>query len=78
MQELKTLIVDLWEHGLDPVDIADRLDVSLSLIGETIRELDADREVDYDHDDCYDVESALGSIGWGTDEYYGDFGSEEY
>ena len=24
-----------------------------------------------EHDDMYDIESALGSVGWGTDEYYG-------
>ena len=25
---------------------------------------------DYDHDDMYDTDSALGSAGFGTDEYY--------
>lgn len=25
----------------------------------------------YEHDDMHDIESALGSAGWGTDEYYG-------
>lgn len=25
---------------------------------------------DYDHDDMFDIDSALGSCGWGTDEYY--------
>jgi len=76
--ELAQHVIDLWEAGLDPMDIADRLDISLSMVGDIIRSLDADREVEYDHDDCYDVESALGSIGWGTDEYYGDFGNEDY
>lgn len=26
-----------------------------------------------DHDDMYDVESALGSAGWGTDEWHGGY-----
>lgn len=25
---------------------------------------------DYDHDDMYDIDSGLGSAGFGTDEYY--------
>ena len=25
----------------------------------------------YEHDDMHDIESAMGSIGWGHDEYYG-------
>ena len=34
------------------------------------REARTDAYDDYDHDDMYDVESALGSAGMGTDEYY--------
>ena len=30
-----------------------------------------------EHDDMYDIESALGSAGFGTDEWYGDYGAEE-
>ena len=30
-----------------------------------------------EHDDMYDFESALGSAGFGTDEWYGDYGAEE-
>jgi len=35
-------------------------------------DLDADfEEIEHwEHDDMYDIESALGSVGWGTDEYY--------
>ena len=32
--------------------------------------IDAYDDVDHDHSDMYDVESALGSAGFGTDEYY--------
>ena len=31
---------------------------------------DIDEEEPYDHDDMYDVDSAFGSCGWGTDEWY--------
>jgi len=30
-----------------------------------------------EHDDMYDIESALGSAGFGTDEWYGDYGAEK-
>lgn len=34
---------------------------------------------DYDYDDSMDgdTDSALGSCGWGTDEYYGCFGDDD-
>ena len=32
--------------------------------------IDAYDDEDHDHSDMFDVESALGSAGWGTDEYY--------
>tara|TARA_R100000951_G_C2487321_1_gene133364 strand:+ start:245 stop:460 length:216 start_codon:yes stop_codon:yes gene_type:complete len=31
---------------------------------------DYDEYDDYDHDDMFDADSALGSAGFGTDEYY--------
>lgn len=31
-----------------------------------------DESEPYEHDDAYDVDSALGSAGMGTDEFYGD------
>jgi len=37
---------------------------------EEMGRIDAYDDVDHDHDDMYDVESALGSAGFGTDEYY--------
>lgn len=41
---------------------------------------DADTPDDepFDHDDMYDIESGLGSAGMGTDEYYGDFGGDDF
>jgi hypothetical protein len=38
-------------------------------------ELEEDFDLDYepDHDDRFDVDSALASVGWGMDEDYGDW-----
>ena len=35
-------------------------------LGEDVEDVDEP----YEHDDMYDVESALGSAGYGTDEWY--------
>jgi hypothetical protein len=37
---------------------------------------DSDWDAPSEHDDMYDVESALGSAGFGTDEWYGCFESD--
>ena len=49
------------ENEIDPTD-ADLLD--------QIQPEDYDEFDDYDHDDMFDTDSALGSAGFGTDEYY--------
>lgn len=38
---------------------------------------DEDGYDDYDDSMDGDTDSALGSCGWGTDEYYGDYGYED-
>ena len=60
------------------------LDRLLSL-GYNIR-MDEDEMIDFpddsdwdapEHDDAYDIDSALGSAGYGTDEWYGNYEAEE-
>lgn len=48
---------------------------------ELEEDFDLDSEDFYpEHDDMYDIESALGSAGFGTDEWYGsgDYGDWDY
>ena len=66
-------IIDGYEQGLDIADLYDQFDGrvdwhDIETVYTTYEESLGDD--DFDHDDNYDMDSALGSIGWGTDEYY--------
>jgi len=66
-------IINGYEQGLDIVDLFEQFDGSVDMpdieaVYTTYEESVMDD--DFDHDDDYDVDSAMGSIGWGTDEYY--------
>lgn len=67
-------IIELYEQGQEAIDIFDQLDsrVEFEAIEHVIAEYESHEpdEFEYDHDDMFDIESALGSVGWGTDEYY--------
>ena len=67
-------IIEGYEQGLDIADLYDQFDGrvdwhDIETVYTTYEESLGDD--DFDHDDNYDMESALGSIGWGTDEFYG-------
>lgn len=67
-------IINGYEQGLDIADLYDQFDGrvdwhDIETVYTTYEEsVESD---DFDHDDNYDMDSALGSIGWGTDEFYG-------
>jgi hypothetical protein len=67
-------IIEGYEQGLDIADLYDQFDGrvdwhDIETVYTTYEESLGDD--DFDHDDNYDMDSALGSIGWGTDEFYG-------
>jgi hypothetical protein len=71
--ETITAIINGYEQGLDIADLYDQFDGrvdwhAIEAVFTTYEE--SVKDDDFDHDDDYDVDSALGSIGWGTDEYY--------
>ena len=66
-------IINGYEQGLDIQDLYDQFDGrvrwhDIEAVFTTYEESVGDD--DFDHDDDYDVDSAMESIGWGTDEYY--------
>ena len=74
-------ITNGYEQGLDIQDLYDQFDGrvrwhDIEAVFTTyeecilLREWESVGDDDFDHDDDYDVDSALGSIGWSTDEYY--------
>ena len=66
-------IIDGYEQGLDIADLYDQFDgrVEWHDIETVYTTYEGSLGDDaFDHDDNYDMDSALGSIGWGTDEYY--------
>ena len=48
----------------------DPLDSNQSFDADWREEVECEEDYPYEHDDMYDTDSALGSCGWGTDEYY--------
>ena len=67
-------IINGYEQGLDIADLYDQFDGrvdwhDIETVYTTYEEsVESD---DFDYDNNYDMDSALGSIGWGTDEFYG-------
>ena len=72
-EDIIAAIINGYEQGLDIADLYDQFEGrvdwhDIETVYTTYEEsVESD---DFDHDDNYDMDSALGSIGWGTDEFY--------
>lgn len=72
MKELVVDIADMLYDGMDPLDIAKRLNVPVEMVnGIAATAMDS-----YDDSMDGDEASALASVGWGTDEDYGYCGDD--
>ena len=72
-EDIIAAIINGYEQGLDIADLYDQFDGrvdwhDIETVYTTYEESLGDD--DFDHDDNHDMDSALGSIGWGTDEFY--------
>ena len=70
-EDIIAAIVDGYEQGLDIADLYDQFDGrvdwhDIESVYTTYEESVGDDDFDQGHDDDY----ALGSAGWGTDEFY--------
>lgn len=73
-------IEELWCDGYSPKEISEMSGIQLSMVLEALElygvEWDRDEADSGDMDG--DAASALASAGWGVDEDYGDFGTDEF
>lgn len=76
MTELEQKVIDLYEADFSVDRIAEIVGLSENLVAEIIDEFIAmENEADPGDQDG-DHESALASVGWGTDEDYGSYDSD--
>lgn len=76
MTELEQKVIDLYESDFSVDRIAEIVGISENLTAEIIDEfISMENEADPGDLDG-DHESALASVGWGTDEDYGGFDSD--
>ena len=67
MSELALEIEDLSFEGLTMREIAEELEIPIEWVAATLQNL----EENYDDSMDGDFDSAMTSVGWGTDEDYG-------
>lgn len=71
MSELFTEIHNMYEEGADVEDISTKLNLSVDFVSSAFDD-DIDDSMDGDFD------SAMESCGWGYDEQYNGWSSDEY
>jgi len=79
MSDLMLSIEELYFKGFSVTKTAEALGISEDLVMDAfdaIEDTEVNGERDYDDSMDGDAASALASCGWGTDEDYGDYGSE--
>lgn len=72
MSELFTEIHNMYEEGVEVGDISTRLNLSVDFVSSAFDDDDIDESMDGDFD------SAMESCGWGYDEQYNGWSSDEY
>ena len=80
MGKFKDMLMDvceLWEQGMTAEEIALALDLPERQVREVISE-QYGMDQEYDESMDGDFDSAMASAGYGTDEDYGDYGSDDY
>ena len=80
MGKFKEMLMDvceLWEQGMTQGEIALALDLPEGQVREVISE-QYGMDQEYDESMDGDFDSAMASAGYGTDEDYGDYGSDDY
>ena len=87
MKEIFTTIEDLIEEGFPESEIISYImeqytDLDYDTVAELVEKVDIElairyKDLEYDDSMDGDAESALASIGWGTDEDYG-YASDDY
>lgn len=76
MTELEQKVIDLYESDFSVDRIAEIVGISENLAAEIIDEFVAMENETDPGDMDGDHESALASVGWGTDEDYGSYDSD--
>lgn len=72
MSELFTEIHNMYEEGVEVGDISTRLNLSVDFVSSAFDDDDIDESMDGDFD------TAMESCGWGYDEQYNGWSSDEY
>lgn len=77
MSELFTEIHNMYEEGVEVGDISTRLNLSVDFVSSAF---DDDESIDESIDESMDgdFDSAMESCGWGYDEQYNGWSSDEY
>jgi len=72
MSELFTEIHNMYEEGVEVGDISTRLNLSVDFVSSAFDDESIDESMDGDFD------TAMESCGWGYDEQYNGWSSDEY